>query len=143
MANTVLNTIEKHIKATLKANTSIVGLVGSRIYRNHAPVEAEYPLIVYFLQPGTSGHQNGVGGTRICSYATYAVYAISRLPASTEDEADGVAALIDEVLDGSQVDPICIVENEAPVSRNVFNQQEGIEYEERGGLYKFILGSGS
>lgn len=138
MSQTALLTIEEFIRGTLIATPAVTALVDARIYRNKARSKAIYPCVVFAYQQGTD--RKIVGGARFTTSAVYAIRAISQLPVETADEADAIAAEVDAVLDGFADGAVLQVMRESPLEREY--TIDGIDYEERGGLYRFLISGG-
>ena len=113
----------------------VVALVGDRIYRAKAPRDAASPVLIVAYQGGVD--RNVVGGQRLVSMCRYAVRAVVWQP-TVDDLADQVAAAADVALLAASADShtLC-VERMEPLNRSY--TLDGIEYEERGGLYRVYV----
>lgn len=85
----------EHIFAALSTNPAVIALVGTRVFPNVAPADAEVPFIVYRVWRDVAIRQLA-GGTADLMHGTVQVDAYSR----TYDEAHAVAAAAETVLDG-------------------------------------------
>jgi len=136
MLKTELQNIEEFIRAQLLGDGAITNMVGGRIYKNHAKHETEFPLIVFSYQQGSD--IVSATGNRIITSAVYSVRAVAVLPSGTADLADRVAAEIDRLLDQRVYELpglVYQVSRVSPITREY--TIDGIDYEERGGLYRF------
>jgi hypothetical protein len=94
------NAAEKWIYATLAADATLTGLVGTRIYRNRVPqdVTSPYPCVVFAYLSGRD--RRGVGTWRAWSNTLYVVRGIDETENSL-GPLKTVADRIDAVLHGA------------------------------------------
>lgn len=132
---TNLNRADKWIFGVLSGSPVITSLVGTRVYRHKAPVNTAFPCLIFACQTATD--RNVVGSHRLLTQATYAVRAVTRVP-GTEDAADAAAAAADSALIAAAVDShMMCIERISPLNRSY--TLDGVDYEERGGLYRVWL----
>jgi hypothetical protein len=138
MTQTALNRADKWIYTALGDSTDLLTLVGDRIYRNKAPLDTAFPCLIFACQSGID--MNVVGGARLVTQAHYAVRAVVRIPV-VEDVVDAVAAAADEALITAAADSYMLaIERTEPLNRSY--TIAGIDYEERGGVYRVYLKGG-
>lgn len=68
--------IDAWVVAQLSSTVGVTNLVGSRIYNQYAPTNADYPFIIF--QQQTLRDVRGVGGVRIMVDSLYVVKGISQ-----------------------------------------------------------------
>lgn len=122
----------------LSADATLTSLVGSRIYRGMAPLEATYPCLVFFYQPG-GRDVRGYGKVNIMVDGTWVVKAIDRdnSAASAATIADAIYTAIhgqSGTVTGGAV--LACVRNE-PIG--YVELLDGALYQHVGGVYQIII----
>ena len=132
---TELNRADKWIYGVLSDSSAVAALVGTRIYRHKAPGDTDFPCLIFACQ--SASDRNVLGAARLVTQAMYAIRSVARLPA-TEDAADVVAATADAAIsDASADEHMLCIERMEPWNRSYV--LDGIDYEERGGIYRVWL----
>jgi len=124
----------------LSGDGVLASLVGSRIFGQIAPRDAEYPLVVFQFQ---GGHDvGGVNATRIMTQEVYLVKAAAK--SSSFDTLKPIAARCDELLHGARgattdgVILACV--REQPIK--LVEIEDGVQYRILGGIYRIYCGAG-
>lgn len=86
--------IDKYLTATLKADATLISLVGARVYNSDPPTNPTFPYIIFNYQAGRDVQGNG--SNRNMSRDTYQVRAVVQGPPSAT--AHSIADRIDAIL---------------------------------------------
>lgn len=133
MSQTELNAAERFLYAALGE------LADGRVYRTKAPLKTKWPCIVFGCQQAAD--YNVVGAKRLAVTALYAVRVITTLPEAAADAVDAIAQAADAaILAASPDETVLAVERDEPLYRAY--TIDGIDYEERGGVYRVFLKGG-
>jgi hypothetical protein len=126
------------IYTTLKADSTLTALIGGssapRIYRGMAPLNATFPCVVFFYQPGGQDVR-GVGTINIMANGWWVIKAIDR--DSSASDAATIAARIYTVLHGKSGTNVLACTREEPI--NYVELLDGAQYQHVGGVYKLIV----
>lgn len=136
---TKLNAAETFIRGTLLADSAVVAIVADRVYRAKAPTATQYPCIVFSFHQGSD--MNMAVGGRLVTACLYLIRTVQQAPEAAADTADGLADLMDAALiSAATTTDVLQVQREQPFERSYMF--DGIDYEERGGLYRLFLRGG-
>lgn len=92
----------KHLTDTLKANSAVAALVGTRVYEGAAPQNAVFPYIVFGMQSAGNDRNQPGGDGRMMSRALWLVKVITQgSPSSGSSVADNINDAVDAALVGS------------------------------------------
>ena len=125
---TVMGKAEAVLKTRLGTDAGMVALIGTRLFKDVAPVKTPFPLCIYNYVSGT--YDRWVGGNPLLSSLVYNVRAVARIPDTTADLADEVAQTAKDLLENYSSGSVLLMESIAPISRHY--TIEGVTYEERG-----------
>ena len=130
------------IYATLKADATLTALIGGssapRIYRAMAPLNATFPCVVFFYQPGGQDVR-GTGTYNIMVNSNWVIKALDR-DGSASDAAT-VAARVYTLLHGKSGSAtggaVLACTREEPIS--YVELLDGALYQHVGGVYKIVV----
>lgn len=131
-----LDDVETYIYSKLSADTTLASLIAGRIFDGIADQGTEFPYVVYNFQ---SGHDvNEVYGRRVMTAATYLIKAIDNRPNTTR--LIPIVKQIDALINGQSgsvgaTGTILAAVRQSPVAMP--EEDGGVQYRHRGGLYRF------
>jgi len=119
---------------TLSADSTLTGLVSTRIYDGLAPQGAAFPFVVFNHQGGSD--LRGVGSERVFNNSLYQVKAVTKGGSFSSGAtiADRIDALL-QAASGTTSDGVILgcVREQAIM---LIEQQSGVEYRHVGGIYR-------
>lgn len=126
---------DRWIYGILSVDATLVGLVGSRIYRGMAPLNATFPCVVFFYMPGGQDVR-GTGTYNIMVSGYWVIKAIDRnnSPASAGTIADRIDTLLHGQSGAVSGGAVLACVRDEPVS---FTELvDGALYQHVGGMYR-------